>query len=144
MPEIVTKAEFALYLAVTKSRVTAWCKRGLPVRADGKIVLRAAVNWIKANCTPSQSFQDRGVNRLLKGEAVMIPYEKIARALTREDALKLFNYMNSLDTSDGEIFHLVRILDLYFGELPEAELVALSDLDTWLGRGDATPARGAL
>jgi hypothetical protein len=47
MTGIVSKAELARYLNVAKSRITALCKRGMPTRPDGKIILEAAVEWMR-------------------------------------------------------------------------------------------------
>jgi phage terminase Nu1 subunit (DNA packaging protein) len=67
--ETVTKAAFARTLGVTRSRVTALVKRGLPIRSDGRIDLPAALAWVRENVEPTTHFPDRGVNKL-NAEAV--------------------------------------------------------------------------
>jgi phage terminase Nu1 subunit (DNA packaging protein) len=67
--ETVTKAAFARTLGVSRSRVTALVKRGLPVRSDGRIDLPAALAWVRENVEQTSHFPDRGVNKL-NAEAV--------------------------------------------------------------------------
>jgi hypothetical protein len=62
--ETVTKAAFARTLGVSRSRVTALVKRGLPVRSDGKIDLPTALKWVCENVEQTTHFPDRGVNKL--------------------------------------------------------------------------------
>jgi phage terminase Nu1 subunit (DNA packaging protein) len=62
--ETVTKAAFARTLGVSRSRVTALAKRGLPIRSDGKIDLPAALKWVRENVEQTTHFPDRGVNKL--------------------------------------------------------------------------------
>jgi phage terminase Nu1 subunit (DNA packaging protein) len=62
--ETVTKAAFARNLGISRSRVTALVKRGLPVRSDGKIDLLAALKWVRENVEQTTHFPDRGVNKL--------------------------------------------------------------------------------
>jgi phage terminase Nu1 subunit (DNA packaging protein) len=46
---IITKSELAKKLGVSKARVSQYVKMGLPVLADGKIDLSAALNWLNKN-----------------------------------------------------------------------------------------------
>jgi phage terminase Nu1 subunit (DNA packaging protein) len=71
----ISKAELARNLGVTRSRVTALCKRGLPVRPDGKIILADAFGWMRANCEQTAQFQDRGVHRAVNASADPEPPE---------------------------------------------------------------------
>jgi phage terminase Nu1 subunit (DNA packaging protein) len=64
LAETVTKAAFARTLGVSRSRVSAFVKRGLPIRPDGKIDLPAALNWVRENVEQTTHFPDRGVNKL--------------------------------------------------------------------------------
>jgi phage terminase Nu1 subunit (DNA packaging protein) len=62
--ETATKAAFARTLGVSRSRVTALVKRGLPIRSDGKIDLPTALKWVRENVEQTSHFPDRGVNKL--------------------------------------------------------------------------------
>jgi phage terminase Nu1 subunit (DNA packaging protein) len=62
--ETATKAAFARTLGVSRSRVTALVKRGLPIRSDGKIDLPPALKWVRENVEQTTHFPDRGVNKL--------------------------------------------------------------------------------
>ncbi|SER58285.1 hypothetical protein SAMN05216548_12710 [Faunimonas pinastri] len=59
---VITKAALAAELRVSKPRISQYCKRGLPVRGDGKIDREAALNWINRYCV-SQTSADKGANR---------------------------------------------------------------------------------
>ena len=50
MTEIITKAELARRLGISKARISQLAKRGLPVRDDGKLDLTVALNWIGTYC----------------------------------------------------------------------------------------------
>jgi phage terminase Nu1 subunit (DNA packaging protein) len=82
----ISKAELARHLGVTRSRISALVKRGLPVRPDGKIILADAVKWMKANCEQSARFQDRGVNKLINADAGPEPAESTALDAAPEPA----------------------------------------------------------
>jgi phage terminase Nu1 subunit (DNA packaging protein) len=49
MTEIVTKAELALELEVSRPRISQFVQRGMPVRHDGKVDLLAACRWVVNN-----------------------------------------------------------------------------------------------
>jgi hypothetical protein len=49
MMEVITKAELARELEVSRARITQLCQKGLPVRPDGKVNRAEAVAWVKAN-----------------------------------------------------------------------------------------------
>jgi phage terminase Nu1 subunit (DNA packaging protein) len=53
MKTIVTKAQLAEELRVSRPRVTQYLQQGLPVREDGRINLAEALNWILANIEPA-------------------------------------------------------------------------------------------
>ena len=86
MSETLTKAELARRLGIGRSRVTALVKRGLPVRADGRIDLADALTWLKANGERQIGFPDRGVSKVLDADnsvpadGAALPYAE-ARAL---------------------------------------------------------------
>jgi hypothetical protein len=46
---IITKAELARVLDLSRARISQLCKIGLPVRPDGKVNRVEAVAWVKAN-----------------------------------------------------------------------------------------------
>jgi phage terminase Nu1 subunit (DNA packaging protein) len=46
MTEIVTKAELALELEVSRPRISQFVQRGMPVRRDGRVDLLAACRWL--------------------------------------------------------------------------------------------------
>ena len=46
---IITKAELARELDLSRARISQLCKSGLPVRPDGKLNRAEAVEWVKAN-----------------------------------------------------------------------------------------------
>ena len=52
---VVTKAELAEELRVSRPRVSQFIDRGLPVRPDGRIDLKIACRWIVANCEPGRA-----------------------------------------------------------------------------------------
>ena len=52
---VVTKAELAEELRVSRPRVSQFIDRGLPVRPDGRIDLKIACHWIVANCEPGRA-----------------------------------------------------------------------------------------
>ena len=52
---VVTKAELAEELRVSRPRVSQFIDRGLPVRPDGRIDLKIACDWIVANCEPGRA-----------------------------------------------------------------------------------------
>ena len=60
MADVITKAELARELGVSRPRVTELCQAGLPVRPNGKLNRMQALNWVKAEC--------RSVPRWLVGE----------------------------------------------------------------------------
>ena len=64
--EIVSKAEFATRLNVSKARVSQYVTRGLPVRDDGWLDLDAALAWVKDNGQLQSRFPDRGVRKVAK------------------------------------------------------------------------------
>ena len=46
---VVSKAEFARQLHVSRARISQLSERGMPVRADGRIDCDAALTWIQTN-----------------------------------------------------------------------------------------------
>ena len=66
--EIVSKAEFATRLNVSKARVSQYVTRGLPVRDDGYLDLSKALAWIEANGQLQSGFPGRGVRRVAEME----------------------------------------------------------------------------
>jgi hypothetical protein len=49
MNEVITKAELARELDLSRARVSQLCKIGLPVRPDGRLNRAEALAWVKAN-----------------------------------------------------------------------------------------------
>lgn len=64
---VISKSEFAARIGVSRPRVTALLKRGLPVEGGGKINVEAAEAWMAANLLPQARYGDRGASRLLGG-----------------------------------------------------------------------------
>jgi len=51
---IVSKAELARQLNVSRARITQLCHDGMPVLADGKVELQAALDWISSHVDRSR------------------------------------------------------------------------------------------
>ncbi|MCL4402817.1 MAG: hypothetical protein M1436_09180 [Acidobacteria bacterium] len=49
MTDVITKAELARGLDLSRARISQLCGMGLPVRPDGKVNRAEAVAWVKAN-----------------------------------------------------------------------------------------------
>ena len=49
MGDVITKAELARELELSRARISQLCGMGLPVRPDGKLNRAEAVAWVKAN-----------------------------------------------------------------------------------------------
>ena len=49
MADVITKAELARELNLSRARISQLCGMGLPVRTDGKLNRAEAVAWVKAN-----------------------------------------------------------------------------------------------
>jgi len=49
MNDVITKAELARELNLSRARVSQLCKIGLPGRPDGKLNRAEAIAWVKAN-----------------------------------------------------------------------------------------------
>jgi hypothetical protein len=49
MADVITKAELARELNLSRARISQLCGIGLPVRPDGKVNRGEAVAWVKAN-----------------------------------------------------------------------------------------------
>ncbi len=47
--QVVTKAAFSRHLGVSRARVSQYISMGLPCRPDGRLDLRAALAWVRAN-----------------------------------------------------------------------------------------------
>ncbi len=60
-------------MALAETRVTRLIKRGLPVRADGRIDVTKAEAWITHHCVPQAQFTDRGVSKIVPPPAVPTP-----------------------------------------------------------------------
>jgi len=60
MPAI-TKSELSKKLGVSKPRISQYVKMGLPVRADGKIDLAAAVKWLNATVVRAAPGEDGSI-----------------------------------------------------------------------------------
>ena len=54
MADVITKAGLARLLGVTRPRITQLIYDGLPVRPDGKLNQREAVEWVKMYVDPSR------------------------------------------------------------------------------------------
>ena len=85
----ISKAELARHLGVARSRISAFVKRGLPVRPDGKIILADAVKWMRANCEQTARFRDRRVNKLINADADAGPEPAEAAALDDDAAVSV-------------------------------------------------------
>ena len=53
-PTVLSKAELARKLNVSRARVSQLCHAGLPVLANGKVELQAALNWISTHVDRSR------------------------------------------------------------------------------------------
>lgn len=51
---ILSKAELARRLNVSRARITQLCNEGMPVLADGKVELQAALDWISSHVDRSR------------------------------------------------------------------------------------------
>lgn len=51
---VLSKAELARKLNVSRARITQLCHEGLPVLANGKVELQAALNWISTHVDRSR------------------------------------------------------------------------------------------
>src|SRR5215210_7327193 len=60
---VISKAELAAELGISRARVSQYCKRGLPQRSDGKLDRVEALEWITENCLDQHHSRDAGVNR---------------------------------------------------------------------------------
>ncbi len=49
MSDVITKAELARELDLSRARISQLCGMGLPVRPDGRVNRAEAVAWVKAN-----------------------------------------------------------------------------------------------
>ena len=49
MADVITKAELARELDLSRARISQLCGMGLPVRPDGRVNRAEAVAWVKAN-----------------------------------------------------------------------------------------------
>jgi hypothetical protein len=49
MADVITKAELARELDLSRARISQLCMMGLPVRPDGKLNRAEAMAWVKAN-----------------------------------------------------------------------------------------------
>ena len=59
---IISKANLAAELRISKARVSQYVAEGLPVRSDGKLNRKEALNWISRNHVDFAG-QDKGVGR---------------------------------------------------------------------------------
>lgn len=51
---VISKADFARELGVSRTRVTQFSKMGMPVRPDGKLVREKALAWVRSNILPPE------------------------------------------------------------------------------------------
>jgi len=51
---VLSKAELARKLNVSRARISQLCNAGLPVLANGKVELQAALNWISTHVDRSR------------------------------------------------------------------------------------------
>lgn len=73
--QVVTKAEFARRLGVTRGRVSQYAAMGMPVRLDRRLDLSVALQWVRDNIGPTYrpaggedvALTDDGLTRLLDG-----------------------------------------------------------------------------
>jgi len=49
MTDVITKAELARELNLSRARISQLCKSGLPIRPDGKLNRAEAVAWVEGN-----------------------------------------------------------------------------------------------
>lgn len=68
MSETVSKSQLAESLGVSRPRISQYVAAGLPVRADGRVDLDAAMAWLRENGREILNFADRGVKRALDAE----------------------------------------------------------------------------
>ena len=55
MDDVVTKADLARELGVSRSAITQHCANGLPVRPDGKLNRSEALRWLAGWVNPSRN-----------------------------------------------------------------------------------------
>lgn len=84
--KLVDKIGLAKEMEVTPPAVTAWVKRGLPVRADGLIDLKEAARWVLANLDPVNASQTRRVARDVLNWLWVLTSERQATVITVERA----------------------------------------------------------
>jgi hypothetical protein len=89
---IVSKAELARRLNVSRARITQLCNDGMPVLADGKLELQAALDWISSHVdrsrdvgrvrkpAPAQTVSSTGPSMQDAGRALLIARAKKALA----------------------------------------------------------------
>ena len=85
-PKLVDKVGLAREMEVTPPAVTAWVKRGLPVRADGLVEILAAARWVLANLDSVNGYQTRKVARDVVNWLWLLTSERQAAVQTAERA----------------------------------------------------------
>ena len=69
--EIITKAQLARDLGVSRARVTQYADMGMPVLSDGKLDKAACLDWLRQNVYLwNNKWRDRGVFRLVQGSGI--------------------------------------------------------------------------
>lgn len=71
--KVISKAQLADELKISRARVSQYVKRGLPVRSDGKLDRSEALNWLNRSTVGLKSFEDKGSNRAQKLSKVAKP-----------------------------------------------------------------------
>ena len=104
MADVITKAELARELGVSRARVTQLCELGLHVRPDGKLNRAEALEWYRQHIDPWRGGWGRGLRQKQTG-----------RRRTPMTAASM--------ESDTEFEELS-----VFGDLPDIEI---PDVETW-------------
>ena len=54
-PQVVSKADLARRLGVSRPRITQLARQGMPVRSDGQLDLQSALSWVTAHSDRSRN-----------------------------------------------------------------------------------------
>lgn len=140
--QIITKAAFARQLGVSKGRVSHLISAGLPVRSDGSIDLKTALEWVAANTRqkkqarlkrPPVSANERNDEDPENEVAISGFTENLARgeflSVANADRVKAnalaLKHLTSAQRESGEVIPLDLAKRVLFGEFR-------SQRDAWL------------
>jgi hypothetical protein len=90
MTKILTKAEFAKALGVSRPTVSAYCRRGMPQEPDGRLDEDACRDWIRDNIRPQTGMRGLGGRVLVHDDDIDAKEHSAARLLkARADRAEL-------------------------------------------------------